>query len=307
MYEYDIKLTSYQLVMSSYPVINKEKHTVTKEIIKMPNGTQFLAALYESIDTITIYFGGETTYCVEIQVNKEGSIFSRLPTFDLSEGILTQVYYNEACAVNRPFMRGIDTQTLIRVAIHYTNTKYPYITKLMLNDKSYRECDNSKTIDLAYSEYLLHGKTWYMRNFDAVFKNPANAILFETESKKFQSMMKNTITWEMMYVIMNYTDILPPLQLKEYFDTSDTWQQFFRKIRDVIGAGEFCEFLVPWFKQFLTTFLNFRFESYPYILNLSSPKLQNLPEYTTIKYQEGGKRKTRKNYRKKKTMQGAWF
>lgn len=293
--------------MSTYPNNKNGNYTVTNEIIQLTNGTQFLVVQYESPDTISLYFGGKDTYCVEMQINKADSIFSRLPTFDLSEGNLSHVYYNEACAVNRPFMRGVDTQTLIRIAIHYTKTKYPYITKIKLDDKSYRDCDNNKTIDLAYSEYLLYGKTWYMKNFDAVFKNPEHAVLFERESKKFQDMMKQTITWEMIYAIMNYTDILPAPQLKEYFDTSNTWQHFFRKIRDEIGAGEFCIFLVPWFKQFLTTYFNFRFESYPYTIQLSSPKLQTVPEYTIMKYQKGGARKTRKNYRKKKTLRGAWL
>jgi hypothetical protein len=252
----------------------------TKYRVKIGRKT-LLLTIHESDSSYLLYVGGHELFCIQVQLFKENSVYARFQ--DVSIGHLPHLYYNVECSLEHDFQRGIDTNTIVRFIQTYIAKEYPYITQLSFTDASYRTCDNGGVTPLPELSYLTTGKTWYQKNFDAVL-DPARLAEFEAVDKRFQA-LKPLIPWNTLN-----TDYFGTLDsyAEELFNRSETWQDFFRDLRDRMGAAEFCEFCSSWIHRFMLQFMRFPFSRVTYYM----PVRRDIISYELQKYSSGGARRS---------------
>ncbi len=266
-----------------------------QEIITTGDNISYLLKIYTGVSNDVLFFGGKYDYCIEVQIDHD---------INETEGLLTHIYYEEVCLLNTKVKRGIGTQDMLRTVISVIRSKYPHITSLSFTDTSSRTCDNGYTVNLYHMYYLLYGKTWYMKTFGAVFKNPNDAKKMEQADRVFQ-VYKQQLSWD------RFNDRIMNTRGKEYISSDDlqqiylntkTWQEFFIQVRDTIGAADFCLWISTWMEK-LMTMANFSFHipMKTFLLPFSSSQLQQLPSVTIGKYiSEGGRRHTRRKRRQQR-------
>lgn len=282
--------------MASYP---PKKYGSSEHIyIIHSESKSYILKIRKTPDTILLYIGGPTKYCLECQIYTENSFMKQVRGIDIRIGDLSHVYYNEDCSINQKFIRGDDTKRILRLLIAYLQKTYPKIQGLTLNDESYRECDDGQTVDLAIMHYILHGKTWYMSTLDVKFLNESDAKRFYECETRFNQ-YKNSLTWENMNEFITVKLPIEESKMKYMFETTQTWQDFFTSIRNTIGISNFCSFIAPWVKTFMKTLFKFEFGSVKYITMFNSPKHQPLLEYSIQPYTIQGGKYTRKASRKR--------
>ena len=76
------------------------------------------------------------------------------------------VMFNRNCPANKELARKEGTVSLVRCALKVVLLLYPSITYFTLTDKSWFECRN-RNVHLCNHNFLLYGKTWYQRHFEA--------------------------------------------------------------------------------------------------------------------------------------------
>jgi len=210
--------------------------------------------------------------------------------FDVSIGNLPNLYYNMNCSLEHDFKRGVDTNMIIKVLQAYIKDNYPYIKYLQFSDASNRECDDGQFIDLAAMSYFTTGQTWYEKHFHAVLTHESDEIFKKAVAGMNEK--KSKLLWDDIKPIIKADYPLSEDTLKQLFEKSKTWVEFFGEIRDKIGVPKFCVFAAPWFSMFMSIFLKMN------IINLK----YNMPihfkvSYTLLPYTSGGKRFTRKTLR----------
>lgn len=276
--------------MAKYPP--KKQGVLENTHIIYAENKSYVLKIRESPDTILLYIGGYTHYCLECQIYTEKSFMKRIK--DITIGDLSHVYYNENCAIHQTFIRGDDTKRILRLLVSYLQNTYPKIRGFTLNDESYRECDDRQTVDLAIMYYILHGKTWYMTTLDANFLNESDAKRFHECESQFNQ-YKQTMTWENMNEFITVKLPIDEPKMKLLYESTETWQTFFTSIRNTIGISKFCSFIAPWIKTFMKSLFKFDFGSVKFITLFNSPYHTPLLEYSIQPYtHQGGKKYTRK-------------
>lgn len=241
--------------------------------------------IHESNKDIDIYIGGHDIFCIHATLIKRDNI---------SIGFLNKVRYDSVCSLENDFVRGIDTSLIIKLLLTYIARNYKNIKSISFNDTSSRECDNGELISLANMTFVIHGKTWYEKNYGAFLKDKALET-FNSYNKDFQKRKIET-DWDTLTSFI--PDLLhtsvPEEELKTIYEVSKTWQEFFKTILEKIEISNFCEFVQPWIEKFMKYFFKGT------LMNL----LYNMPivdyniEYTETQYQRGGHKYTRRRARK---------
>jgi len=137
--------------------------------------------------------------------------------------------------------------------------------------------------------YNKTGKTWYERNFGA-YLDPVSLSAFQEADKQFQT-LKQTLTWSTLTDLY----ILQDSPFQTVYEATNTWQEFFRALRDQMGGEEFCDFMAPWLHSFLQDTMRFQFVHRKYFMPVTSA---NLIEYTIGPYPQGG-RSTRRRVKRR--------
>jgi hypothetical protein len=265
---------------------------------KLQVGTKSLKlSVFETENVIHLYIGGPSLYCIYATIHTEQSLFVSHGIHDKSVGTLEQIYYNKSCSLEHNFVRGVDTNMIIKVLITYIKRTYKYVRTLQFNDASTRTCNNSIPVSLASMTYLYSGSTWYQKNF--------NAYLSDDYSSRFASLVQAYNERKLQYTWEMFRDLYAkgPLPLSEdeltgLFSQAPTWQYFFASIVEQIGISEFCNFVSPWLTNFMRQVMKHDIILFPYLLNLDNFK--NI-QYTITPYTNvGGCRRkfTRKTQRK---------
>ncbi len=266
----------------------------TQEIITTGDNISYLLKTYTGVSNDVLFFGGKYDYCIEVQIDHDVNV---------TDGMLSHIYYEEVCSLNTKVKRGIGTQDMLRTMLAVIRTKYPHIQTLSFSDTSSRTCDNGNTVNLYHMYYLLYGETLYMKTFGAVFKNSTDQQKFTHADKAFQ-VYKQQLSWD------RFTDRVMNTRGKEYISSDNlnqlylqttTWQTFFIQVRDKIGAADFCLWISSWLeKLFMMANFSFHIPMKTFLLHFSSPQLQQLPTITIGEYiSQGEKRTTRKKLRKR--------
>jgi hypothetical protein len=262
--------------MSSYPVIkgeNKEKRLR----IRVGNET-FLLVVHENNNYVNLYAGGIKKYCIYIQLIKEGSQASNY--FDPSIGNLSRLDYNKECNLNNALIKGDGTKQLVQVLTSYIRKYYPFVKVLKFTDTSTIVCDNGTTVSLAEMSYLLYGKTWYERTFNAYLDERSKQI-FEIEDARLQH-AKSYVSWELFCQDINNNPVCKP-EWESIYNTSTTWHEFFTGIREKLGANAYCDiFPTTWFNSFISRYSNLRIFGLGYMLPIQQKNIDyNIEPYTT--------------------------
>ena len=136
--------------------------------------------------------------------------------------------------------------------------------------------------------YLISGKTWYEKHFNA-YLEPKSKTEFDKFEKEFQK-KKKEISWDLMKSIITSPFPMEESEIENYYNNSATWQEFFKSISDKVGISEFCIFIAPW----LGTFLNLFFKVNIQYLTYRFPVKKYSVQYSITEYQKGGRKYTRK-------------
>jgi hypothetical protein len=232
---------------------------------------------------ITIYIGSAKVYCVDITLYKDDDGICR------PRGDLNNIRWDGACSINHPFEKGTDTIMIFKLAMTYIHRTYPTVTELSFTDMSTRQCDNGESVSLSAMKLFTEGKTWYESHLhtriDPRSEAQYNAMMaYTTEQKKEMS-------WnELVDYIPRHSTILNIDRIKEVYQSSKTWQEFFLYVRSQLGMSAFCICLSKdgWFDEFILKRLNFNLMGIHYTID---PSLYDT-DYT-LEPMTGGKAKRR--------------
>jgi hypothetical protein len=218
---------------------------------------------YETINTITIYIGNHDIYCIYVQLLKD------VNTNIVNMGYLTKARWDAVCSIEEPFSNGADTIMMIKLLVSYIKDKYPNVYGLMFNDMSTKTCDDGSSVSLASMKFLTDGKTWYESHFDTSI-NSINKYAYDM-MKENANIKKEELSFDnfSMYSNINYLQLSND-ELKDIYNNSKTWQEFFSKIRSLIGISKLCIWLGKnnWFDIFLNVILKINISTIQFILDV---------------------------------------
>jgi len=213
--------------------------------------------------SITIYIGNREIYCIEAQLIKEDTgLFSE-------QGYLNKIRWDSLCSLDNEFKKGDDTIMIMKLLLTYIHDKHPEVKRMRFTDLSTKECDNGSKVNLAAMKYLTVGKTWYEDKFGA-YLDEEGKVYFRTKEEKLHSLKQTS--WDDLtsrFDIGKYMSI-DRERLREMYESSSTWQEFFLSIQKEVGIANFCIQISPWFDKFTKAFLNLNYLSLVYILPVKS-------------------------------------
>ncbi len=267
---------------------------IKNEFFKIKVGSKHLKmSIYETDNLINIYIGGPKLFCIHATVNKPESIFVQRGIHKLHVGSIEKIYYNQQCSLEHNFIRGVDTNMIIYLLCQYVRDKYSYVTHLQFSDASSRTCDNGTDVSLMVMTYLYSEMTWYQKNFEAIVVPDQVAKLKEIVRKYNEQ--KQLYTWEAFNEIFIKGSLpIPENEMKEMYESAETWMHFFNPLMMRIKIAKFCNFISPWLSIFIERVLKYEFLGIPYMFVLD--KLPSI-EYEITSFIFGGRRK---NFTKKR-------
>jgi hypothetical protein len=279
--------------------IQPPKSAGAPTFVKLNLATKSLKlSIYETIDTITLFIGGHNVYCIEAMLYKKDSIFVKRLNYPAHVGLLTQVYYNINCSLEKNFQKGVDTMRILHVLCAYIRKHYPYVTILSFTDASYKTCDNNIDVELAEMTFLRTGKTWYEKNYSAYLEE--SYIPQYNEMLHKLDIAKKTMTWNDFSQFIAGECSMYNKEMEELYNSAIVWQDFFGPLSTKIGISEFCIFVAPWLHKFFMAITNASFASFKYRMPLD--KIPGI-EYSESQYVRGGRRFTQKRMKRMKNYQ----
>ena len=227
----------------------------------------------ESVHTITLQIGDDVRHCLLVNittpgdhkdderekeffntVSKTASLSNIEALIECAQNDITQDYFDE----NSLGVEMLHAITFILV------TKFPFVKRVSLNDKSYIPCnrDFDETLDLLTYSVALNGFTWYERMLNARIVDDKKWKEYTDSAYKYVSKeFKNTIKFEEIEkkIIVDGT-LYAKQQLathardwEVYFENAETLPDFFRKVSDSIGRKNKCKFFKGWLESFIGT------------------------------------------------------
>ena len=262
-----------------------------QEKVKVGNKIMVITS-YICERSITIYIGSYGVYCIDAQILKNAN------NDILSTALLTKIRWDGECSLYDAFEKGSDTIMIFNLLLTYIKDKYPQVKQLLFTDMSVRECDNNRSVNLAAMKIFTDGISWYETHF--------NAKLHDNYKTQYENMIsysnkiKTNMSWD---TFLQYTSLNIPINIeivKEYYNLTKTWKDFFYKVREKIGVSSFCIWLSEndWFNTFIQTQLLFNTMSIQYYIEPSEFNT----EYTIIKNKGGSRYKSHTLKRKIKRV-----
>lgn len=237
---------------------------------------------YETSERINLYFGGMEKWCTHVQLIREPLSSPK------SLGYLIKVRYDSLCSLSKNTERSGNTVMIVKTMLQYIADKYPTVTQLQFNDLSQRTCDNQTEAFLGVMTYLYLGKTWYMKHFNATIHPDSVSFMEQAVDKLNRAKIENK--WEKMRLtITNKEGYIPmtDVEMGKLYDSSPTWQVFFRTILNSADISLFCMFFSEWQDTFIQMYFN-NLVSVSFLMPVVSQGF----EYKINEYRaEGGRRK----------------
>ena len=219
---------------------------------------------FHTEDFTTIYIGSATIYCIDITLSRDiGNTYK-------SQGFLTKIRWDGKCSINRPFEQGADTIMILKLAMTYVHRTYPTVTEMVFTDMSTRQCDNGGSVSLSAMKLFTDGTTWYESNLHATL-DPGSEVKYNAMMDYAKEQKKN-LPWEtFVYDTKSNPTLLGIDRIKETYESSKTWQEFFLYVRSQLGVSKFCICLSDrgWFDNFILTRLRFSLMTIPYLIDVS--------------------------------------
>lgn len=264
--------------------IKREKVFVEGLINNTIRKKTMIITTYETINTIVIYIGNRDIYCMDVQLLKD-----TLNT--ITTGYLTKARWDISCSIGEPFEKGSDTIIMIKLLVTYIKDNYPHILQLLFNDMSTKSCNDNSSVSLAAMKLLTDGQTWYETHFDTSM-DILNKYIYTTIKENITK-KKRELSFDVFSIYSNINILqIPNNTLRQLYNTSNNWQDFFSNIRDIIGISQFCIWLSNhnWLDIFVHTILKINISTLQFALNIK--------KYDEIQYNivnnTGGKYRTTK-------------
>lgn len=242
------------------------------------SGKSLKVSIYETNTAHTIFIGGHHKFCIDCLIVK-GS----------DTAFLAHIYSNVECSLEKNFLGGHNAKMILHLLLSFLKKHFPHITSVEFNDTSNKTCDNKHIVELYEMSYIHTGKTWYENNFEARLQQ-SDEIKFKKEEENFQ---RRKGTWDDFKTYLRGELPLDELIMKNMFDNSSSWQQFFSELVEQIKIAPFCEFIAPWLHTFMVKNMRFSFTFATYYIQLS--------DYSPISFEEsifrgGNRRYTAKRF-----------
>jgi hypothetical protein len=262
-----------------YPDLKNGVHTTI-----VSSSKRIRLSTYDKGGSILIYIGGHTKYCIYAEVKKLSNAKFQ------EEGYLHKIRFDELCSLDNKFIRGADTQFILKFLLTYIIKTYPGVKKLAFNDASSRICNNGAHINLAFMQFIFTGKTWYQKHY-AAYLEGRELESFTIYYKEY-TQRKKTTDWDTLTnTIYNFSTINIPIEtLQKVYNNTTTWEAFFGYIEKEIEIGDFCVFVYPWLDTFMNKFFKHNIIGFQYMMPIKEYDIN----YELQPYQSGGKRFTRK-------------
>jgi hypothetical protein len=238
---------------------------------------------YHTKRPITIYIGSAKVYCVDITLYTDDDGICR------PRGDLNNIRWDGECSINHPFEKGTDTLMILKLAMTYVHRTYPTVTELSFTDMSTRQCDNGGSVSLSAMKLFTEGKTWYESHLHATL-DPGSEVKYNNMMDYVKEQKKGMSWNEFVDYTLNNKTLLKIDQIKETYESSETWQEFFLYVRRQLGMSAFCVCLSEdgWFDTLIQGRLGFNLMGIRYMIDPSSYDT----EYT-LGPMKGGKAKGR--------------
>jgi hypothetical protein len=257
--------------------------TVVRKAITVGKKTMIVTEYHGELST-TIYIGGESIYCIDMFLpkNRDG--------VHAETGVLTKVRWDAECSIAHDFTKGDDTIMILQLAMTYVKNAYPEVKFIEFNDLSTKQCDSGSSVSLSAMKLFTDGKTWYEDRFHAII-SPRYAAIYE-EMKSYADTIKKSMPWSEFIKYTAFNDMLPIDKIQAQYESSHTWQEFFKGIQTHLHKNKFCEWLSykNWFDGFVQSKLRFNIMAVQFLIDVSKFNV----EYTESK--QGGKRKGIRRY-----------
>jgi hypothetical protein len=265
----------------------REKVIVETKIRNKLKIKTMIITTFETESSITIYIGSSEIYCIDCQLlkNKISEIYET--------GILTKARWDSVCSLDDPFKKGEDSIIIIKTLLSYINSKYPSVKQVYFTDLSTKECDDGSSVSLVGMKVFTDGTIWYETHFDVEMDEPYR-VLYETMKsnaikKKENMLFDNFICYSNRNIKISIDD------LRNKYNTTTNWQDFFSYIRNEIGVSEYCKWLGKdgWFDTFIYAILKFTTMSLQFIFKVKQYDDINykIMNYTGGKYYKSNTRK----------------
>lgn len=150
-------------------------------------------------------------------------------------------------------------------------TQHPAVRTVEIYENTYvcGMMPNDETMDLSAYSVALYGKTWYEMNWNAEPKNPYNECRNPSEyhaQVEYYASAEAKLSMEWVYMMVelavapSYTTDLSNTHatyIKEAYDVTTTFPEFFRKISTVIPIENRIHFFQYWLVNFINRYITF--------------------------------------------------
>jgi hypothetical protein len=145
---------------------------------------------------------------------------------DASTAILQSVSYDERCSSNEPMPKKIGTRAMVNGAFACIQILFPKIDTLTLTDETFFLCEGTKVANSNMS-FILNGKTWYERYFEA---EPVNKQNYE-ELKEFYYYSKlHDVPFQRIWKQSLSLTAIQKKDALSIYNSSKTWHEFYNSI-----------------------------------------------------------------------------
>jgi len=126
--------------------------------------------------------------CVSVNINKNSKLY------------LSKLKYRPTCAVRQHMERGESTIIMLKGLLHFVMQHEPTHSTVYFDDVSVFDCilpgeGYTITISLALHNFIVYGKTWYQRHFQAEVNDP----ILKKQMAKSVVKLNSTITNNKLY------------------------------------------------------------------------------------------------------------
>lgn len=271
------------------------------EEIKVGNYTFLIKDNTHYYDDRILYrnfsIGGADTVCVDVSI-----------TFKNNEPYSASIPYllhNPDCSIDNNLEKGKGKIIMIKTLLEYIHNKIPSIKEFHFEDNSSIESASQEEIQkkgkhiipipLYYFSIAFNGITWYEKQFNARLKDPKKHKLYreKVEELLYSGELKQKTSFIEFLQISKPPSLEIINELKPYYETSDTFNDFFQSI----PSKDRIRLVHDWIKNFMMYHLKDVFSNKDWIIEVGIN--ENVINENVINEKKGGrktKRQTKKYY-----------
>lgn len=202
----------------------------------------FRMTIKRNHDNYYINFGGSNPKltCIDIFVYD-----------NISSAKLQQIDYDTKCNLEGNLSNGLGTRDMIQAALFSITHLFPEIKTIQLEDYSNIKCDNGLSVSLASYYLAFNEETWYEKYFGAIPITKYKYLYQESKNNFTNSNIKKELKWFHELIRMSNLDSRYHKYLLETYTQSNTYREFFDKLKKHYSKSELCIATRNWIHRFI--------------------------------------------------------